>query len=145
MKALSTYLYFNGNCEAAFHYYASTFNGHIDYIGRYKDISADARENFPNHTDEQIMHITLKINDSTTLFGADHFDSTHEINPTFKPSFALYIDVDNKDEADHIFQRLADEGNILVPLNDQFWGSYYGLCVDKFGVQWKVSCSLGNE
>lgn len=141
MQAITTYLYFNGNCEEAFRFYASTFNGRLEYIGRYKDFSTEVRENFPHCTDDHIMHITLKINDHITLMGADIIDPAEINTLPIKNKFALHIHTDTRVEADHIFHLLAQEGNILVPLDDQFWGSYYGLCIDKFHIQWKVSYS----
>jgi PhnB protein len=28
-----------------------------------------------------------------------------------------------------------------MPMQDMFWGDYFGSCVDKFGVQWMVNTS----
>lgn len=140
MSTLNVYLYFKGNCERAFDFYKSIFGGEYEFIGRYKDIPQAARENFPYCTDEQIMHVTLPISKETILMGADLINSTEETLES-KSNFSLYLNTDNKKEADRIFNALSDEGDIIVPLDDQFWGSYYGLCIDKFGINWKISCS----
>jgi PhnB protein len=142
MMTLNTYLYFNGNCEEAFDFYKSIFGGEYEFV-RYKDISGTARELFPYCKDEQIMHITLSISKETKLMGADLIHSTEETNQ--EKAFSLYIHVDNKKEADRLFAALSDEGDILVPIDDQFWGSYYGLCIDKFGISWKISCSTSQR
>lgn len=139
MPTLNVYLYFNGNCEQAFEFYKSIFGGEYEFIGRYKDIPLEARENFPYCTDEQVMHVTLPISKETILMGADLITSKEETSGT-KSGFSLYVSTDTKKEADRIFNTLADEGDIIVPIEDQFWGSYYGLCTDKFGISWKISC-----
>lgn len=139
MITLNIYLYFNGNCEKAFDFYKSVFGGEYEFIGRYKDVPQKARDNFPYCTDEQIMHVTLPISNETMLMGADLVNSNEEV-PGSKNRFSLYINADNKKEADRIFNALSDEGDIVVPIDDQFWGSYYGLCIDKFGISWKISC-----
>ncbi|WP_432264591.1 VOC family protein [Autumnicola lenta] len=48
---------------------------------------------------------------------------------------------DSKEEADKLFNSLSHEGEIELPISEQFWGSYYGICLDKFGVNWKISVS----
>lgn len=140
MPILNVYLYFRGNCEKAFDFYKSIFGGEYKFIGRYKDISQEARANFPHCTDEQIMHVSLPISKETTLMGADLINSNEEISET-KNGFSLYLHVDNKDEAERIFDALTNDGDVIVPIANQFWGSYYGQCVDKFGISWKISCS----
>jgi PhnB protein len=140
MPTLNTYLYFKGNCEEAFDFYRSIFGGEYEFVGRYKDIPQTARENFPYCTDEQIMHITLPISKETMLMGADLKNSDEDTSAS-KNGFSLYINTDNKNEADRLFDALSDEGDVIVPIEDQFWGSYYGLCIDKFGISWKISFS----
>jgi PhnB protein len=140
MPTLNVYLYFKGNCEQAFDFYKSIFGGEYEFIARYKDISKKARENFPYCTDEQIMHVTLPISNETILMGADLINSNQEVDES-RSGFSLYVNTNNRKEAARIFEALSDEGDIIIPIDDQFWGSYYGLCIDKFGISWKVSCS----
>ena len=144
MSTINVYLYFKGNCEKAFDFYKSIFGGEYDFIGRYKDIPQNARQNFPYCTDEQIMHVTLPISKETILMGADLINSNEEMCES-KGGFSLYVNADNEEEAERIFDALSDEGDIIVPIAYQFWGSYYGLCIDKFGISWKISCSTNEH
>lgn len=144
MSTLNVYLYFQGDCESAFAFYKSVFGGEYEFIGRYGDAPEEARENFPYCTDEQIMHVTLPIGKDTLLMGADLITSEREISES-RISFSLYLNTDNKIEADRIFAALSDEGDVIVPIGDQFWGSYYGQCKDKFGVSWKISCRMHTQ
>jgi PhnB protein len=54
-------------------------------------------------------------------------------------NFHLAIEADNKEEADKIFRGLSDGGKVTMPQSDTFWGSYFGMLTDKFGIQWMVS------
>ncbi|MGQ0543435.1 MAG: VOC family protein, partial [Blastocatellia bacterium] len=58
---------------------------------------------------------------------------------TFGNNFYICISTDTKDEADRIFNELAEGGKIEMPLQDMFWGDYFGCAADKFGVQWMIS------
>lgn len=138
MAIVNTYLYFNGDCEEAFELYSSVFNRDLKYVGRYKDVPQDARQNFPNCEDEHIMHIALPISDETILMGADLIDINRKEKNTYN-NFSLYVSTASKEEADRIFKSLSKEGDIKLPISNQFWGSYYGICMDKFGVHWKIS------
>lgn len=141
MATVNTYLYFNGNCERAFEFYKSVFNKEFKFIGRYKDIPEVARANFPHCEDEHIMHVGLPISKETILMGADIMDDHGQGNNAAK-YFSLFVSTDSKEEADQLFDSLSKEGEVKLPIADQFWGSYYGICLDKFGVNWKISFNI---
>jgi PhnB protein len=140
MPTVNIYLYFNGNCEEAFEFYKSVFNNNYRFIGRYKDVPEVARHNFPNCQDDHIMHIGLSISDETILMGADIIDLDRQENNSSK-YFSLYLSVESKEEADRLFVLFSKEGEVKLPISQQFWGTYYGICTDKFGVNWKISFS----
>lgn len=140
MAIVNTYLSFNGDCEKAFAFYKSVFEKEFKYIGRYKDVPEAARQYFPNCEDDHIMHIGLPISDETMLMGADIIDVGRKEKNAYK-FFALYVSTESKEEADRLFNSLSKDGEIKLPISDQFWGSYYGICIDKFGINWKISFS----
>lgn len=136
MTTLNPYIYFKGNCEEAFNFYKIVFRKEITYIGRYKDIPKTDRKIF-EETDEKIMHITLPISEETILSGSDNtvaYKESIEYN-----NFSLIIHTDSKVEADRLFNEMSKNGQVKVPMNLAFWGSYYGICVDKFGINWKIT------
>lgn len=140
MTTVNIYLYFKGNCEEAFNFYKTIFKVEFQYIGRYKDVPPTARKNFPNNTDQQIMHVALPISKETILMGADIIDVNDKKNEVSN-SFSLYVSTYSNKEADRLFNALSEGGIIKMPMTEQFWGSYYGICIDKFGINWKISFS----
>jgi len=48
----------------------------------------------------------------------------------------LHLHTDSKEERDKLFAGLSEGGKVTMPLQDMFWGDYFGSCVDKFGVNW---------
>ena len=139
MIKLNPYLFFNGNCEQAFNFYKSVFRREFKYLGRYKDVPNTDRQLF-KESDEKIMHVTLPINDHTDLMGSDNTESKVELGNN--NNFALYINTDSKDEADRLFNELSFGGQIKVSMTETFWGSYYGIFKDRFGINWKITCDL---
>lgn len=136
MAKLNPYIYFNGNCEEAFNFYKSVFQMELLYLGRYKDVPQTDRGVF-QETDEKIMHVSLPISKETVLMGADNKQAYTELL-TYS-NFSLIVHADTKEEADKLFNGLAEGGQIKMPMNQTFWGSYYGICIDKFGIMWKIT------
>ena len=138
MTTLNPYLAFKGNCEEAFNFYKSVFGGDFTYIGRYKDVPQPDRQNFALEADEKIMHVSLRISTETILMGCDTIEAYGQ--PIVQGNnFSLAITTDSRKKADQLFQGLSVEGQIKMPMNLTFWGSYYGICVDKFGINWKIT------
>jgi PhnB protein len=136
MTTVNLYIYFNGNCEDAFKFYEVVFRKEITYMGRYKDVPKTDRQIF-QETDEQIMHVTLPISAETSLMGSDNIKAYEE--SIAYSNFSLLIHTDSKEEADRLFNELSESGQIKVPMNLTFWGAYYGICIDKFGITWKIT------
>jgi len=136
MTTVNTYIYFNGNCEVAFNFYKVVFRKEITYIGRYKDVPQTDRQIF-READEKIMHVTLPISTETSLMGSDNTEAYEE--SIAYSNFSLIIHTDSKEEANRLFDELSKGGQIKVAMNLTFWGSYYGICIDKFGITWKIT------
>ena len=138
MTKLNPYLFFDGNCEDAFNFYKSVFGKDLR-IARYKDVPQTDRQIF-HEEDEKIMHASLPINTETTLMGSDITELYNQ--PVSTKNFALYINTDNREEADRLFNELSIGGQIKMPMTETFWGSYYGFFTDKFGISWKITFDL---
>ncbi len=139
MTIVNVYLTYNGNCEKAFEFYRSAFGGDFRVISRYKDMPP--QEGMPPlsaEMGEMIMHISLQISEETMLMGSD---AGGEWAATYNAgnNFSISIVTDQRNEAERLFNSLSEGGNITMPLSDTFWGDYFGMFTDKFGVNWMVS------
>ena len=140
MITLNPYLIFKDNCEEAFNFYKTVFGGEILSMGRYKDVPQATRQLFyPGSTDEQIMHATLQINAKTILMGNDSVATYEKSNSAFTNNFFLYISSENQAESYRIFDELSVGGKITMPMAQTFWSSHYGIVIDKFGINWKIT------
>jgi PhnB protein len=141
MITLNPYLTFIGNCEEAFNFYKSIFGGEFQFLGRYKDVPEEERKTFKDEDDEKIMHVSLPINKDTTLMGCDSqapFGHTTE----FGSNISLALNTDSRQDADRLFKGLSADGQIKMDMNETFWGAYFGMVKDKFGIQWMINCEL---
>lgn len=137
MATTNTYLNFNGNCEEAFNFYKSVFGGAFTYIGRFGGMPETEEYKVPETDKNKIMHVSLPIGTSV-LMGSD---CGGEWAPMFKQgnNFSVSVTADSKEEAERIFNALSASGQITMPLANTFWGDYFGMLTDKFGINWMMS------
>jgi PhnB protein len=139
MTTVNVYLTSNGNCEEAFNFYRSILGGEFSYISKFKDMPRqEGLSTMPEEMDEKIMHVSLPVGGQTVLMGCD---TGGEWDPSFVQgnNFSLSIGTDSKEEADRLFVGLSAGGKVTMPLNITFWGEYFGMFTDKFGINWMVS------
>jgi PhnB protein len=138
MTTVNPYLTFKGNCEEAFNFYKSVFGGEFKYMGRYKDVPQSDRQIFAGVTDEKIMHVSLPISAETVLMGCDTAEEPGE-SIVEENNFSLSVTTDSQEKADRLFNGLSVGGQIKMPMSQTFWGAYFGMLTDKFGINWTIS------
>ncbi|MEO7978430.1 VOC family protein [Flavobacterium sp.] len=135
--SVNPYLMFNGNCEEAFLFYKSVFGGEFPYIGKYKDAPVeDGGEALSAEDANRIMHVSLPVG-NTILMGSDSHPKYGDVG--FGDNFSISINTESTDETDRIFNGLSAGGKVEMPLEKTFWGAYFGMFKDKFGVAWMVN------
>ena len=141
MATVNLYITFNGNCRDAFNFYKTVFGGEFHNINTFGEMPPqEGMPPIPENAKNKIMHISLPISKETFLMGSDMVDWSPKV--TFGNNFAISVSAESKDEADKIFNELAKGGNISMPLQNTFWGAYFGMLTDKFGINWMMSCEL---
>ena len=145
MARVTTYLNFPGNTEEAFLFYKSVFKTEFSTpIGRFKDIPAQPDQPPLSEADRNlVMHVALPILGGHLLMGTDASES---MGFTVKHGNNMYINLepDTRSETDRLFKALATNGKVEMPLQEMFWGGYFGSLVDQFGVNWMFNCASKN-
>jgi PhnB protein len=83
----------------------------------------------------KIMHISLPISKETILMGSDEWEGS----TNYGNNIGLSITTDTKEDADRLFSELSSGGNPFMPMGQTFWGDYFGMCNDKYNVNWMIS------
>jgi PhnB protein len=140
MATVNVYLTFNGKCEAAFNFYKSVFGGEFTFIGKFNEMENN-EENLSKLNPEEgnrIMHVTLPISAETSLMGSDTSGewSSKLIEGN---NYSVSINTSSLEEADRLFEGLSFNGLVTMPMNHTFWGAYFGMFTDQFGIHWMVN------
>ncbi len=143
MARVSTYLNFPRNTEEAFNFYKSVFGGEFSGEGIVRFSTVPPQEGQPTMKEEDknlVMHVGLPILGGHMLMGTDAPESM-----AFKVNFGnnMYINLepDTRFETDKLFKALSEGGKVEMPMQEMFWGDYFGSCIDKYGIQWMFNCS----
>lgn len=142
MASVSTYLNFNGSTEEAFNFYRSVFGGEFEG-GIHRMGEAPPMPGQPplSEADRQlVMHVSLPILGGHVLMGTDASES---MGFKLAQGNNVYINLqpDTRAETDRLFTALSAGGKVEMPLQDMFWGDYFGSFVDRFGICWMCNCT----
>jgi PhnB protein len=130
---VNPYLSFNGQCEAAFTFYARCLGGQVGEIFRYA--GSPMADQVPAGWQDKVMHASLTIGQQV-LMGGDVAPNRYEA----PKGFSLSIQLKDTAEAERIFHELGNDGQIAMPLEKTFWAERFGMVVDRFGIPWLVNC-----
>ena len=130
---LSPHLVFDGQCQEAFTFYEQALGGEIVTMLTYGD--SPMAEQVSPEWHGRIVHASMTLGDGV-LSGVDALAEDFE-----RPQgFYVLLHPDEPGESERVFHRLAENGQIRVPLQKTFWSPCYGVLVDQFGVPWEISC-----
>src|SRR6185312_8434260 len=127
-STLVPYLSFQGTCEEALNLYKDVFSGKIEIVNRYDMPAMKAPENYKN----KILHAVLTFGNNT-IMACDVFPG--RAVQTDGGNIKLSVSLKDQEETKRIFNKLADGGNITMPLDKQFFAALHGHVTDKFGTR----------
>jgi PhnB protein len=132
---LNPYVTFDGNAREAMEFYRDVLGGDLT-LSTFGELGMAG-----GPEEHQIMHGQLETGAGFTLMGADVPPGAEH-----RPGTAITISLSGDDEELRTwFERLAEGGEVVVPLEKQMWGDEYGQLVDRFGVPWMVNIGTGSD
>ena len=137
MPKVSIYLNFQGKTEEAFNFYKSVFG--TEFVGGImynRDIPPmPGMPELPENEKGMVRHVDLPILGDVHIMGTDMLDSMgHKV--IVGNNTTINLEPDSKEEVDRLYNALSQGGSDMMPPSDQFWGSYWGVCLDRFGIRW---------
>lgn len=135
---INAYLNFDGQCEAALKFYERTLGGKIECLIRHEGTPAEAST--PPEWRKKILHGRLNPN-GQVIMASDGPPDRYQ-----KPQgFSVSLSVEEPAEAERVYQALAENGKVCMPIQETFWAHRFGMVVDQFGIPWMVNCEKAFE
>lgn len=136
MKAVNPYLNFAGNTEESFEFYQTVFGGDL-HVVRYRDFPENPM-GVPEEDLDKVAHAGLSLTDGSMLMGTDTLESLgHELTPG--NNFSITLETESVEEAEELFDALSDGGEVTMPLAETEWAEEFGMCTDRYGIQWQFN------
>jgi PhnB protein len=131
---VNPYLFFNGDCEAAFRFYAKVLGGEIGAM--LPHAGTPAEEHVPKEWRDKVMHAQMTF-DGEVLMGADA-PPAHYNKPQ---GMAVTLHFDDPAEAEKKFNALLEGGDVQMPIGKTFFARAFGIGTDRFGIPWMFNCT----
>lgn len=128
------YLFFGGRCEEALNFYKEAVGAQVDMMMRFSDSPEPPPPGaVPPDFDNKVMHTSFRIG-STVIMASDGCESGSAFG-----GFALSIVPASKEDANRMFNALADGGTVTMPLGETFFSPCFGILKDRFGLEWMIA------
>jgi len=137
--AINVYLNFNGNCREAVEFYADVFGTEQPQIMTYGQAPPDPNFALPDEAKDLVLHAKLNITGSTVMFS----DVLPDMPLIIGNNISLVIGSNKMDELKSLFNKLKEDGTIIMELQETFWSKCYGNVTDKFGIGWQLNYDSG--
>jgi len=130
------YLAFNGNCASAMRFYEAVLG-----LGAKLEMMMSGGESpmaahIPPEHAQRILHARLRFDDGSYIYAGDApvqmpYDGIKGVTIT--------MSYPTTSDAERVFEALATDGKVVMPLAPMFWAKCAGMLVDKFGTPWSIN------
>ena len=128
---LNPYISFKDNAREAMEFYRTVFGGKLT-VSTFKEFHASQDPG----EDNLVMHSQLDADNGMTLMASD---TPNRMEYRTGTNMSISLSGDNEAELTTYYEKLSGGGTVTMPLEKAMWGDSFGMCVDKFGVQWLVN------
>ena len=149
---VNLYLTFDGNCAEAFDFYKTVFHSNIDMKMTWAENpeKMESKTELSEEDGKKIMHMSLPLTKETILMGCDSPPDGQSCGSGDKFTIGNNVQInlvpDSKEHAETLLKDLSAEGGkVIFPMSNTFWGSYFGMCKDRFGLTWMCDFPLDGD
>ena len=132
------YLNFPGTAEEAFRFYTEALGGTLSEIHRFGSMpQGDGFELTPEQQNG-VMHVGLSFGNGQSIMASDLLAGMRTAHVEGN-NMSISLHPESRQDAENVFEALSEGGTVTMPLQDQFWGDYFGSLTDRFGIHWMVN------
>jgi len=139
MLGTNPYLHFPGNAAEAMNFYKSILGGTFTIFSRYGEVAGG--DKLSKDEQEKLMHVSL-VAGKTTIMATDLIKAMGN-DLVVGNNYHICLHTESEAELDKLFAGLSEKGQVEMPPNKTFWGAYFAMCKDQFGVNWMLSYQAG--
>lgn len=124
-QKITTFLMFPGTAEEAMKHYTSIFD-QSEIISISRNEAAE---------EGKVLHATFSLKGQQFMC----IDNSNKDVHQFTPAMSLFVSCDTEEEIDRVFDKLSQDGAVLMPLTSSPWSAKFAWVQDKYGVSWQLN------
>lgn len=136
---INSYICLPGTAGEAIKLYSQVFGSEPTAISYFKDTPPDAGMPVSESAKDRILHASFRVGDND--FMISDAPESGDATTVFGNATQVSLHPDSREDADRVFALLSEGGTIVMPMNDAFWGDYFGMVKDRFGIAWMINYS----
>lgn len=129
---VTPYLFFEGRCEEAVEFYCRALGAKVSMLLTFGEAPEPAEH--PPGSEDKVMHANLLIGHTVVMVSDGSCGGTSNFR-----GFSLSLAAADEAEARRLFEALAEDGEVQMPLTRTFWSPSFGMVKDRFGVSWMIT------
>ncbi len=133
---INAYVNFNGNCKEAVKFYGKAL-GATPHIMTFGEMPPNPEFPMPEEMKKLVIHANLDVCGNKIMFS----DCPPDMEFICGNNISISLSSNDKAQLTDWFNKLSEDGTVVMPLGEQFWSKLYGFAIDKFGVGWQVNYS----
>lgn len=138
MTKLNPYLTLPGTAAQALELYKKVFQSEPTMVSTFKDMPPQEGMPAPSaQAGARILHAAFQVGNDALMLSDAPEGADQDV--VLGNQMHVSIHPDSKEEADRMFGLLSEGGTVVMPIAVQFWGDYYGMCTDPFGIRWMIN------
>ncbi len=133
---ITVYLSTNGNAREVAAYYQEVFETEAPYIMNFNEMPEEDQGGMTG-MEQYVVYANVKT------FGGDIMLSDNMPGEVTIPTGATWIAFSHDDlgRLRKVFDRLGGDGEVIMPMEKQFFNPQYGQVKDKYGFYWMIMSS----
>lgn len=131
MLGVNPYVVFQGNCRQAIEFYKAALGAEVLRMQTFGESPMSSMGPADN-----VVHCSLRVGSSTIMMS----DDPRPEAAAGEGKISLAIGLNDSEQARQLFQNLAEQGSIIMPIQKTYWAEAFGMLTDKFGIKWMINC-----
>ncbi|OZI12239.1 hypothetical protein CEW92_07105 [Bacillaceae bacterium SAS-127] len=135
------YLVLNGNGQEAVKFYEYALDAKILTLQTFGDMPENPNYPVPVEAKNRILNAHLKVGNTDLMLSDTFPGQPYQIGS----QVTVAVSINDVEKSKEVFEKLQEDGQVMMPLQETFWSPLYGQVTDKFGITWQVSTQATND
>ncbi|MBM7691772.1 PhnB protein [Peribacillus deserti] len=131
---LIPYLVMNGNAKEAIQFYKEALEAEVLFVQSFGEMPENAEFPLPEEAKDRVSHATIQVGETHLMLSDTFPGQPHQSGN----QVTICITIGDAEKSKQIFDALAKDGQVNMPLQETFFSPAYGNVTDKFGICFQI-------